>query len=62
MQKWKLSRNVHTLRTRFFARFGADLYDQSVLSNKISALELRLKFIKSELLVGNLQARPARGP
>ena len=49
--KWKLSRNVHTLHTRF-GTFGTELYAQSVLSNKISALELTRKFIKSALLVG----------
>ena len=32
--------------------FGADLYAQSVLINKISASELRRKYIKSALLVG----------
>ncbi len=37
-----------------FARFGADLHAQSVLSNKISAAELRRKLIKSALLVGGV--------
>ena len=32
--------------------FGADLHAQLVLSNKISASELRRRFIKSALLVG----------
>ncbi len=32
--------------------FGADLYAQSVIINKISASELSRKFIKSALLVG----------
>ncbi len=51
--KWKLSRNVHKLRTRFFFyTFGADLYAQSVLIDKASASELRRRFIKSALLVG----------
>ena len=35
-----------------FCMFGADLYAQSVLVNKISASELTRKFIKSALLVG----------
>ncbi len=38
-QKWKLSWNMYTLQT-CFCTFGADLYAQSVLINKISALEL----------------------
>ena len=33
---------------------GADLYAQSVLSNKISASELSREFIKSALLVGQV--------
>ena len=37
--EWKLSRNMYTLRTRFFCTFGADLHAQSVLSNKNSASE-----------------------
>ncbi len=49
--RWKLSRSTHTLHTHF-CTFGADLCAQSVLSNKISASELRRKFIKSALLVG----------
>ncbi len=36
-----------------FLTFGADLHAQSVLINKISASELRQKFIKSALLVGS---------
>ena len=51
MQKWKLSWNMHALRTRF-CTFGADLYAQSVLNSKISASELSPEFIKSVLLVG----------
>ncbi len=35
-----------------FAHFGVNLYAQLVLSSKISALELRKKFIESALLVG----------
>ena len=42
---------VHVMQ-KFLARFGADLHAQSVLSSKISASELRRKFIKSALLVG----------
>ncbi len=37
----------------FFAHFSADLYAQSVISYKISASELRRKFIKSASLVGS---------
>ena len=51
MQKWKLSRNMYTLHTRF-CTFGTNLHAQSVLINKISASELSRKFIKSALLVG----------
>ncbi len=51
--KWKLSSDMCTLHTRL-CTFGADLYAQSVLSNKIPALELSWKFIKSALLVGYL--------
>ena len=43
------------MRTRCihgFCTLGADLYAQLVLTNKISASELRRKFIKSALLVG----------
>ena len=40
-----------TLHTRF-CTFGADLHAQSVIIKKISASELRRKFIKSALLVG----------
>ncbi len=36
----------------YFRTFGADLYAQSVIINKISASELSQKFIKSALLVG----------
>ncbi len=49
-KKWKPSRNM----CRYYTRFGAaDLYyAQSVLTDKISALELTRKLIKSALLVG----------
>ncbi len=50
--KWKLSRNMYTLHTRF-CTFGAHLYAQSVFVNKISAAELRRKLSKSALLVGS---------
>ncbi len=40
------------LACTFLPRFGADLYAQLVLINKISALELRRKCIKSALSVG----------
>ena len=43
---------VHILYT-LFARLGANLHAQSLLINKISALEHR-KFIKGPLLVGYL--------
>ncbi len=43
---------ICTHRTHVFARFGADLHAQSVLSNKISAAELWTKFVKVTLLVG----------
>ncbi len=49
--EWRLSRNTYTLHARF-CTFGADLHAQSVLGNKISASELRRKFIKSVLLAG----------
>ncbi len=42
---------VYTLHT-CFCMFGADLYAQSVLINKVSASELSRKLIKSALLVG----------
>ncbi len=42
---------IYTLHTHF-CTFGADLYAQSVLINKISESELSRKFIKSALLVG----------
>ncbi len=42
---------THCIRIRF-GTFGTDLYAQSVLINKISALELSRKFNKSALLVG----------
>ncbi len=50
-EKWKLSRNMYKLHT-CFCTFGADSYAQSALINKISALELRRKFIKDPSLVG----------
>ena len=42
------SERVH-VAYHVFARFGADLHAQSVLVSKISASELRRKFIKSWL-------------
>ncbi len=42
---------IRTLHTHF-CTFGTDVYAQSVLINKISALELSRKFTKSALLVG----------
>ena len=40
-----------------FCMFGADLYAQSVLVDKISASELSRKFIKSALLVGEAERK-----
>ncbi len=56
--KWKLSRNMYTMRTRF-CTFGSDLYARSVLFNYVSASELRPKLIKSALLVGYAYCRHA---
>ncbi len=50
--KWKLSRNVYTLRTRFLHVLAPDLRARPVPINKISASELSQKSIKSALLVG----------
>ena len=44
---------MYTLHARF-CTLGSDLYAQSVISNKITASELRRKFINSALLVGIL--------
>ena len=52
MQKWKLGRNVYTLRTRFLHAFAPTCVLSRKLSNKISAAELSRKLIKSALLVG----------
>ena len=61
-QKWKLGRNMCTFCVHgdffFFARFGTDLHAQSVLSNKISASELRRKFVKGPLSVGLIPWQP----
>ena len=54
--KWKFSRNMYTLRTRF-CTFGADLRAQSVLINKISASEISRKFVKGALLVGRVRSK-----
>ncbi len=43
---------IRTHCMHIFCMFGADLYAQSLLSNKISASELSRKFIKGPLLVG----------
>ncbi len=51
--EWKLSWSIYTLHARF-GTFGADVYAQSVLIDKISASELTRKFIKSALLVGQI--------
>ncbi len=47
----QLEYTYYTLHARFCA-FGASLYGQSMIINKISASELSRKFIKSALLVG----------
>ncbi len=44
----------YTLHTRF-CTFGTELHAQSVLINKISALEFSRKFLKSALLVGKVE-------
>ena len=49
--KWKLSRNMYTLHSRF-CTFCPNLYAQSVIINKISASELSRRLVKSALLVG----------
>ncbi len=45
--------HVHVAHT--FCKFGANLYAQLVLLNKIFASELSRKFIKGPLLVGYIQ-------
>ena len=64
-QRWyakcKLSWNICTLHTRF-RTFGADLYAQSVITNKIPVLKLSREFIKSALLVGYLIVSTAFSP
>ncbi len=50
--------HTHGIEYTFFFTFGADLYVQSVLSNKISASQLSRKSIKSEWLVGAELYRP----
>ncbi len=47
----KMEAQSEFVRTRY-RTFGADLYAQSVLINKISGSELSRKFTKSALLVG----------
>ncbi len=60
-RKAQLEHMVHVACT-FFGTFGADVYAQSALSDKIPALELSRKFIKSALLVGKQEwpCTPAR--
>ncbi len=43
---------IYTHCTHVFVHHGANLYAQSLLNNKISALELNRRVIKSALLVG----------
>ncbi len=57
VKKWKLSWNVCKLHT-CFCIFGTGLHAQSMLINKISALEPSRKFIKSAFLVGNVEYFP----
>ncbi len=52
MQKWKLGREYVRIAYTFLHVLPPDSHAQSVLSNEISAPELRRKSIKSELLVG----------
>ena len=54
-RKWRLSRNTHTLHTRFFvARLTPDCMLTRCLGTKISASELRRKLIEGALLVGTV--------
>ncbi len=53
-REWKLSRNMCTRCVHVLGTLDADLYARSVLTNKISASELRRKFIEGVLLVGCL--------
>ncbi len=46
------SQSEYRIHMVFFCMFGANSYAQSVLNDKISALELSRKFIKAALLVG----------
>ncbi len=55
--KWKRSVGICTHCMHVFARLAPDLCAQSVLISKISASELRRKFIKSALLVGLVQKK-----
>ena len=50
--KWKVSRNMYTLPTSFFARFGTDLNAQSVLISKSFCIGAQSEVIKGPLLVG----------
>ncbi len=47
---------THCVRV-FFCTFDVDSYAQSAIINKISASELRRKFIKGALLVGLVKVR-----
>ncbi len=47
------SEHLRVAHTPFFACLAPNLHAQSVLSNKISASELKRRFIKSALLVGS---------
>ncbi len=53
VQKWKLSRNMYTLRARFLHTWAPILYAQSVLIDNFFASQLSRMFIKGALLVGS---------
>ena len=58
--KWKLSLKCVHIAYNVFVRFGTDLHAQSVLIDKVSASELRRKFIKVALSVGALRSATVR--
>ena len=57
--KWKISWIIYMLHTHF-CTFDANSYAPSVLINKISASELSRMFIKSALLVGQVNCNFAK--
>ena len=60
-KKWKLSRNVCTLRKRFCTFWASIRMLGRRLLNKISASEISRKFIKSALLVGWMDLKGVLG-